>query len=33
MPTATAADVVEFYRLLEGQAIDDVNLFNIKLQE
>ncbi|SEE03978.1 Integrase core domain-containing protein [Streptomyces sp. 2224.1] len=26
-------DSEEFYRLLEGQAIDDVNLFNIKLQE
>lgn len=23
----------EFYRLLEGQVIDDVNLFNSKLQE
>ncbi|MEU9015870.1 integrase core domain-containing protein [Streptomyces sp. NPDC048479] len=26
-------DSEEFYRLLEGQAIDDVNLFNTKLQE
>ncbi|MFF7234062.1 IS481 family transposase [Streptomyces sioyaensis] len=26
-------DSEEFYRLLEGQVIDDVNLFNIKLQE
>lgn len=26
-------DSEEFYRLLEGQVIDDVNLFNVKLQE
>jgi transposase InsO family protein len=26
-------DSEEFYRLLEGQVIDDVNLFNSKLQE
>jgi transposase InsO family protein len=26
-------DSEEFYRLLEGQVIDDVNLFNEKLQE
>ncbi|MER5465757.1 integrase core domain-containing protein [Streptomyces sp. NPDC002668] len=26
-------DSEEFYRLLEGQVIDDVNLFNTKLQE
>lgn len=26
-------DSEEFYRLLEGQVIDDVNLFNDKLQE
>lgn len=26
-------DSEEFYRLLEGQLIDDVNLFNDKLQE
>ena len=26
-------DSEEFYRLLEGQVIDDVNLFNNKLQE
>ncbi|MFF8940029.1 integrase core domain-containing protein [Streptomyces paradoxus] len=26
-------DSGEFYRLLEGQVIDDVNLFNSKLQE
>ena len=26
-------DAEEFYRLLEGQVIDDVNLFNDKLQE
>ena len=26
-------DEEEFYRLLEGEVIDDANLFNIKLQE
>lgn len=26
-------DSEEFYRLLEGQVVDDVNLFNSKLQE
>ena len=31
--TLHRTDSEEFYRLLEGQVIDDARLFNIKLQE